>query len=196
MMGEISNLNLEILDPDSPDEVARYERAFYKAYERASGNMLIRKLWNWNDEEQRLAVKVPYNRQLNYILRCRDTGEIVTALAVNRDCIQAQSVAYGFQISNSTHGTCEFLTLFSLNEYDMHSRFAFWRLVFADLQARGYKTAFGTTAKRLLRFYLRMGAEVIDQRTIEEEERFFLKFDTSCTSWQIARGRRESRRDQ
>lgn len=195
MMDEISNLNLEILDPDSPDEVARYERAFYKAYERACGNTLIRKLWTWNDEEQRLAVKVPYNHQINYVLRRRDTGEIVTALAVNRDCIHAQSLAYGFHMANSAQGTCEFLTLFSLNEYDMHSRFAFWRSVFADLQARGYRTAYGTTAKRVLRFYLRMGAEVIDQRTIEEEERFFLRFDTSCTSWLIARGRRETQRE-
>ncbi len=187
MNDKSNNLWMGLLDTNCPTEVELYEQAFYRAFERASHNRLIRKLWNWNDEVRRLAVRLPYSQQINYVMRREDTGDIVTGLAVNCDCSQAQSHAYGFTAPESDNCTCEFLTLFSVSEYSMQSRFLFWRTVFNDLQKRGYKTAYGTTASKVLRFYTRMGAQVIDQRSIDGEERYFLRFDTSCTSWTAAR---------
>ncbi len=183
MIDQVNGLGIEVLNTNCPFDVECYERAFYTAYERASHNRLIRKLWNWNDDQRRLSVRLPYLQQINYVMRKIDSGEIVTGLAVNRDCTTCQSRAYGFYPVENNETTCEFLTLFSVNEHNLHSRFAFWRTVFCDLYERGYRTAYATTASKVLRFYSRMGAEVLEQRMIDDEERYFLRFDTRCTTW-------------
>ncbi len=178
-----ADLRLCLLNSERPEEVEEYEKAFYQAFTRAEGNLLIRKLWKWDDRRQRLAVSLPYACQQIYILRRESTGQLVTALAVNHNTSLLQSAGYGFSIASPGPDTSEFLTFFSVGEYCMESRFAFWRSVFQDLRCQGITTAYATTAGRILRFYQRMGAEIVKTCEIENEKRYFLRFHTSHTFW-------------
>jgi hypothetical protein len=175
-------MTLERLDLDCPSERAAYERAFYAAFRRATGNRLIRQLWLFDDAAGRLATRVPYEDQWIYVLRGEDGG-IVTALAVNHALRDFQAGAYGFAPPSDPRGSCEFLTFFSVTEHGLSSRFWFWRETFADLDERGFHTGYATTASRVLEFYLRMGARPIEDREVEGEIRHFLAFDLRRTVW-------------
>jgi hypothetical protein len=110
-----------------------------------------------------------------YVVR-DSNGQIVTGLGVNHVLRSFQSSAYGFNLPLPRHGCCEFLTMFSVNEYRLKTRFAFLRDAFADLSQRGFHTAYATTARRVLNAYVWMGGKILKENTIGGEERFFLKF--------------------
>jgi hypothetical protein len=179
-------LSLERLDLSCPGERAAYERAFYAAFRRATGNRLVRQLWLWDDAAGRLATRVPYEEQIIYALRDAD-GTLVTAMAVNHALRTFQGAAYDFPAPPDPRGCCEFLTFFSLHEYRLPTRFRFWRDSFADLAAHGYHTGYATTASRVLAFYLRMGARRIEDRDVDGEMRHFLAFDLRRTDWRGGR---------
>lgn len=157
-------------------EIEDYEHVFYKAFERARGNHLIRKLWIWDDGAERVATRIPYEEQRIYVMRS-DSGEIVTGLGVNCALRSLQSSEYGFDLPAGSEGSCEFLTMFSVNEYRLKTRFAFLREAFGDLKGHGFHNAYATTARRVLNAYCWMGGQVLNENTIEGEERFFLKFN-------------------
>jgi hypothetical protein len=172
----MSSLLFELLDPSSDIEREKYERAFYEAFERAAGNRLIRKLWIWDDGARKLRTRIPYEDQFIYVLR-DSAGDVVTGLGVNHVMNSFQSSSYGFDPPQNLAGCCEFLTAFSVREYRLHTRFKFWRDSFADLHARGFHTAYATTARRVLNLYLYLGGRILEEREIEGEMRYFLVFD-------------------
>jgi hypothetical protein len=190
----MSRYRLERLDLSSPREREAYERAFYAAFQRATGNRLIRKLWQWDDEAGRLATRIPYEEQIIYAQR-DEGGAVLTAMAVNHPLRTFQAAAYAFPPPLDPRGCCEFLTFFSVREHSLATRFCFWRDTFADLSESGFHTAYATTAARVLNFYLRMGARLIEERDIEGEMRYFLAFDLGRTEWRgghAERGRQAS----
>lgn len=168
--------NIERLDCPQAAQREQYERAFYTAFARAAGNRLIRKLWLWDDAARRVATRIAYDEQIVYVMR-DSGGRIVTGMGVNCAMRTFQSAAYGFAPPREREGCCEFLTLFSVGEYRLRTRFQFRRESFADLVERGFHTAYATTAHRVLQVYLRQGAQVLAQREIEGEARYFLRFD-------------------
>lgn len=165
---------LDILDPRNEADVAAYERSFYDTFSAVTGNRLIRHLWLWNDDERRLATRIPYEDQVVYLQR-DDNGQVDAAIAVNLAMHQQQGAHFGFQ-APAKPGLCEFLTFFVLSDHSLRSRYAFWSACFADLRHRGLQVGYATTARRPLAFYRRIGGEVIETAVIEGEERFFLRF--------------------
>ncbi len=164
------------LDWRQPEDVEEYERVFFDAFRRATGNRLIRSLWLWDDEARRLRTRIPYEDQVLYAMR-DERGRLVTAMGVNTAMRAFQSSAYGFHPPPDPAGCCEFLTVFSVDEYRLPTRFRFWHDSFADLARSGFHTGYATTAQRVLNLYLRFGARVLEEREIEGEARYFLTFD-------------------
>jgi hypothetical protein len=174
-------LSFGLLDPFVSAERELYERTFYAAFERAAGNRLIRQLWIFDDERKRLATRIPYEDQVIYVLR-GPAGRIVTALGVNVAMRSFQASAFGFGLPDDAGGYCELLTMFSVGEYRLESRYRFISATFGDLYRRGFHTALATTAQRVLRTYVRNGARVIAEKEIQDEMRYFLKFDLARKS--------------
>ena len=172
----MSVLHFERLDTSSPTERVAYERAFYAAFRRAADNRLIRQLWQWDDEAHRVATRIPYSDQAVFVLR-DGGGHIVTGLAVNHALRSFQSSAYGFFPPQTVDGCCEFLTVFSVHEYRLATRFKFWRDSFSALQTAGFHTGYATTAPRVLNLHKLLGGRILKENTIENEVRYFLEFD-------------------
>lgn len=172
----MSDSVLERLDLTSPEARAEFERAFYSAFVQVAGNRLIRQLWVWNETEGRIATRVPYDDQVIYVFRDA-CGAIATAMAVNVKLHEFQSAAYGFPGPVDRRGCCELLALFVVAGHDLHNAYHFRAASFDDLYRRGFNTAYATTATRVLRFYLRLGAEQLDEHMVQDERRHFLQFD-------------------
>jgi hypothetical protein len=170
----MNRFSFDLLDVTSPQDRDAYERAFYTAFQRAVGNRLIRQLWTFDDAGGRLATRIPYEDQLIYVLRDKER-RIVTALGVNVAMRSLQAAAFGFELQD-TAGSCELLTFFSVNEYQLDRGLRFQRDSFRDLHKRGFHSAFATTARRPLRTYLRVGGLLLAEKEIEGEMRYFLKF--------------------
>lgn len=168
------------LDTADATAVVLYERAFYDAFRRATANRLVRKLWLWDDEQQRLATRIPYEDQVVYALRdC--AGTIVGGIGVNLAMREFQSSAFGFSPAAWPHAA-EILTFFSVIRGDVRATTSLWRCAAAQLRARGCRTALATTAQRPLRSYLRIGWQLIAETEIEAERRYFLRYDLSTSS--------------
>jgi hypothetical protein len=172
----MSNLHFEQLDISSATEREAYERVFYTAFQRAVGNRLVRQLWQWDTEAGRVATRIPYGDQTIFVLRDGE-GQIVTGLAVNHALRSFQSTSYGFCPPEHPDGCCEFLTVFSVNEYRLTTRFKFWRDSFTSLRAGGFHTGYATTAHRVLNLHRLLGARILKENTIDSEMRYFLEFD-------------------
>jgi len=183
---------LELLDPSVPSEREAYERAFYAGFRRAQWNKLVRQLWDWDDDAGRLATRIPYNDQILYAYRTAETGEIALAMGVNTALRTFQSLAYGFPAPTDPTGCCEFLTVFSSNDFQLRTKLRFWRQTYADLRARGFHTGYASTAPRVLGFYLRQGGRILSETEIQGEVRYFLQFDLNDSDWRGGRERPDS----
>lgn len=172
------NTHFEILDQHDDSAVAEYERAFHAIFARVTDNRLIRDLWVWNDDARRIAARIPYDEQIVYLARDADLG-IKTALGVNVAMRTKQSAAFGFGGEIGTGGVCELLTYFTTGEHRVGAQRAFIEACFTDLRGRGLHTAYATTAPRPLPTYRRIGGELLDERQVEGEMRYFLKFSLS-----------------
>jgi hypothetical protein len=169
-------MSIELLDCDDAAALAEYERAFYAAFERVPDNRLVRSLWQWDDKARRVATRVPYADQLIYLTRLH--GAIDGALAVNLRLAQFQSAAYGFARPVEPAGVCELLSFFAVADRRMATRAGFWRACIADLEARGFHTAYATSAPSSFATYVRFGATLVDEAELAGEPRYFLSFAT------------------
>ena len=171
-------LTYECLDTSNVEERAAYERAFYAAFLRATGNRLIRSLWRWDDGARRLATRLPYEDQVVFVGR-DERGHIETAIATNVTLREFQSAAFGFESPRGAAGCCEFLTFFTVRDFRLTMKMRFWEACFAELRGRGLHAAYATTAARLLPIYRRIGGEVLTETTVDGEARYFLRFSLS-----------------
>lgn len=170
------NAMYEVLDPSDAEAVIEYERAFYQAFIRLTGNRLIRRLWVWNDSAERLASPIPYHEQVVFIERDAD-GAIETAMATNTSMRAWQASAFGFGDGIDTDGVCELLTFFTAGDHRLEQKLRFVSACFSVLRERGFHTTYATTAPRPLPSYRRIGGELLDECEIENEMRYFLRFD-------------------
>lgn len=152
-----------------------YERAFYVSFERVISNRLIHTLWAWDYAGQRLATRIRYEDQLVFAMRSPDGG-VQAALAFNVAMEKFQSFAFGFLPPVPSEGCFEVLTFFNPENRDLRIKFDLWAKCLRELQIRGFHTGYTTTAARPLRLYLRIGWELIEEKEIAGEKRFFLRY--------------------
>ena len=160
-------------------QVREYERHFYRAYARLADNKLVRLIWDWDDERQRVRAKIPYADQVIYSARDAD-GRLAAAMAVNLSYpAQAQAAAFGFNPVDDA-GCCEILNVIATPHHRETARASYESFIsgfgYEDLASHGFVAAYSTCTRRRLRPYRRLGAEVLGQTTIAGEERFFLRW--------------------
>ncbi|TDG27585.1 hypothetical protein [Paracraurococcus ruber] len=165
----------EILDAADPEAVAAYERAFYNAFAAIRPAGLLRHLWVWDDAAGRIAAPIPYADQVVYVLRDA-AGQVRRALAVNLALRQVQAARFGFVLPEEP-GIVEMLTFFADGAHDLRGALRFRQDCYADLRARGRRFGYGTARRRPLPAYGRFGTEVLEERWLEGEARYLLRFD-------------------
>jgi hypothetical protein len=172
------------LDTGDPAEIAAYETAFYRGFERATHNRLVRWLWDWDCEAGRLRTRIGYDDQRIWVLP-GERGLVTAGIAVNVRLKQLQASAFGFGVPQELREeaeagrVCEILTLFAVGDGGLGWKLPLWREVFADLRAEGFTHALATTAPKMLPLYRFIRARILGQAEIEGETRFFLQFDLS-----------------
>jgi hypothetical protein len=176
-----------LLDPSDPAQVSEYERYFYLAYAKLADNRLIRLIWDFDDGQQRLRARVPYRDQVIY--RWRDADDrLVVAMAVNVNTGGGfQSAAFGFAPPPATSPepgvgrACEVLNVMTTAHHHGRWGLASYRSFirdfgFGDLVSRGFDVAYSTCTRRRLGSYLLLGANLLDQRLINGEDRYLLSW--------------------
>lgn len=165
----------EVLDTADPAAVAAYERAFYNAFAAIRPAGLLRRLWLWDDAARRIASPIPYAEQVVYVLRDA-AGDVRRAMAVNLALREVQAARFGFVLP-AEPAIVEMLTFFADGPHDLRGVIRFRRECFLDLHARGFRFGYGTARRRPLPAYGRFGTEVVEERLLEGEARYLLRFD-------------------
>ncbi|HEY8401186.1 MAG TPA: hypothetical protein VIK89_07990 [Cytophagaceae bacterium] len=170
-----------LLDLTNTPSVIDFEKAFYKAFVNLHSNQLVRKIWDWDKENERLKTKISYENQVIFTWK-NPKGEIKCATAVNINNNLSQFANFGFKVPDNKQGKyCEVLTLFTQNIERTNGirldRFFLRGFCIAHLQHQGYNYILSTCAQRPLNTYLRWGWEIVDEATIENEKRYFLYYD-------------------
>jgi hypothetical protein len=165
-----------LLDVDDPEQVAEYEHGLYLAYVGLADNTLVRRLWHWDHDRQRVRTRIGYGAQRVYCARDAD-GRLLRAVAVNTEPERDfQGAWFGFK---PTGPGCEFLSFMRAAGAAPLSRPGYrWFVgdVFGELVRAGFPVGYSTCTRRRLRPYLRLGATVLDRTTIDAEERFSLRW--------------------
>jgi hypothetical protein len=166
------------LDTSDPAQVAEYEGHFYQAFAALTDNTLVRLIWDWDDQGQRVRARIPYADQVIYCLR-DDQGRLAAAMAVNLNPAAAlQSADFGFAPTNAEGRYCELMNLMTTPHHRTQARATYQAFIrdfaYADLVSRGFDTAYSTCTRRRLRSYRLFGATVLDETVIQGEARYFL----------------------
>jgi hypothetical protein len=173
------------VDVTDDGQVGEYERTFYQSYAGLTDNKLVRLIWDWDDERQRARTKVPYADQVIYSERDAD-GKLTGAMAVNLNWPAAfQGQAFGFTAPDQLNRQggpgsrcCEILNVMLIPQRAATARESYRRFIsdfgYRDLRAQGFDIAYSTCARRLLRPYQRLGAQLLGQAAINGEDRYFL----------------------
>jgi hypothetical protein len=183
-----AHASMRLLDPGNATELEQFEQAFFRGFRQSSHNQLIRWLWEWDEPRQRLRTRVPYEDQKIWVGGSGDN--LAVGIAVNVRLALLQSAAFGFSIPDSLsegRRICEFLAFFSMGDHSLANGHAIWTEVFRALQGVGYCEAVATAAPKVLPLYRRMGATILDEREVEGEKRFFLRFELIRTARWTAR---------
>ncbi|MDG4771798.1 hypothetical protein [Solwaraspora sp. WMMD792] len=181
-----------VLDPADPAQVSEYEQDFYRAYAGLTDNRLVRLIWEWDDTARRLRTRIPYQDQIVYCWR-EGTGRLIGAMAVSVVADrELQSASFGFRPPASAGAdrgggrVCEILNVMSAGGGHVWTRVTYTGFIrdfgYRDLVARGYDLAYATCTRRRLRPYLLLGAELLDRRSIDGEERMFLRWPIGAMS--------------
>lgn len=175
--------NYGTLDLNDPAQVSEYEYHFYLAYAGLTDNTLVRLIWDWDDVRRRLKTRIPYSDQIIYSWRDSD-DRLVVVMAVNVNPDRGfQGAVFGFtpQLTSSEFGggrSCEILNVMTTDHHHggaLSSYYAFIRdFCYGGLVSRGFDVAYSTCTRRLLKPYLRLGAKLLEQNSVNGEERFFL----------------------
>ena len=163
---------LDLLDER---QIRAFERAFYRAFSRSKGNLLVRKLWIWNDEEGRLKTRIPYSAQKIFV-SWDESGEVDTAVAFNCSSDYFQAGFFGFERPLCYDSAYEVLAFYSRCDQKFRElRHFMWHCaLYCDRQGVPWIDA--TCTDRLLRAYQRVGGVLQSTVVINGEARHHLRF--------------------
>lgn len=172
----MNGCKIEVLNPSDPAAVHEYEAAFYHAFARVKTNRLVQKLWLWDHDAARVRTRVRYQDQLICILRDQ-AGRLRSAMAFNVELRQFQAASYGFVAPSAPSASFEVLTFFASATQTFAMCRNFWSSCLALLRKRGLTTGYATTAPRPLPMYRRAGWRILQEKEIESEKRYFLRYE-------------------
>ena len=165
-----------------PAVVEHYERTLYQSFfPILQRNPLIRDLWIWDDQQKRLRTQVPYEDQWVVALTHGIEQCYCISVGINlRVDRYWQSGSYEFPQPTPACSACEFLIMAHGDAPIQHGPTVIRKLVteylLPQLQQRGFEAAYATCADHLLRLYLRMGADKMDEREVNAYPRHLLRW--------------------
>jgi hypothetical protein len=177
-----SPIQLSVLDFSDNDDIARYEKSFFKSFYKKDISDLI-SIWDFDEKNRRAHTKIPYSDQEIYVAKI-DT-EIVSGMAVNYNMKnQLQLEMLGFKIDKTQMNIAEGLVMFNLVTFYENVSVAFKIRDFAQsrMNLRLVKKTYGTCPKKLVKGYLFLGWNVIDEKLVHGQLEYLLekKSDILC----------------
>jgi hypothetical protein len=169
-----------LADLSDPAQNVAFESSFYKAFSKIKTQGLLREIWNWDDRNQRISLKIP--AAATHIFHMDDgEGKSLFYVGGNYDPDAfSQFRHFGFEKPAFITKYVEVITLFATEHFNGNLA----ALAIEFLQPYCYRHAKGsghshllsTCAPPLLSLYLRWGWELLETKIIRGETRHFLLF--------------------
>ncbi|MBE9048358.1 hypothetical protein IQ255_28890 [Pleurocapsales cyanobacterium LEGE 10410] len=163
----------------SETEIIEYERALYREFTRKNPHNWLCRNYLLIDGD-RYRASIPYSNQSIYGIY-RGT-ELISAVAIgfNTGCqMQFEAVGFSLEPELTNCNYCEVLTFFIAQDKH-HNYFQIIKhlkqVVITDLKARNIAFGLANCTKNLLPLYLRMGWNIIEQKTLEKKTKYLIKF--------------------
>lgn len=173
------------IDTNNDADVEMFEKSFYKAFVDLHSNQLIKKIWDWDSNRERLRTKIPYSDLEIYSWRNND-DTIKSAIAANVNVDITQFSQFGFSYpADGVQPHCEIVAFFTdnsnrTNGIHLNSIFLKSHCV-PYIHSKGFKSLYSTCAEKPLNTYLRWGWQVLEETIIENEKRYFIYFDIEAS---------------
>lgn len=169
-----------VLSLSEPAEVSAFENAFYAAFSFIGNQALIRQIWNWNDAEESISLKVHYRHTL-ITYQLNTEGEVSAYVVGYEPGHFSQFEFYGFNApayaGNYFEVAALFATIKGRNKGIWLKEHFIKPFCIPLLVERGFHCMLATCAPKLLPMYMRWGWKLLESKTIESETRHFLYYD-------------------
>jgi len=167
-----------LLDHTDVLAVRAFEQNFYTAFKQITHQNLIRKIWDWDDIDQRISLKCPLSSATIFAWHQGDTPCFYAVGSFDREAF-SQLGFYGFEKPADVGHYCEIFTLFSTSSLRTSifevERFFLEPACYAYARSQGATHLLATCSSRLLKLYRRWQWEVLEVKVIAGEERYFIK---------------------
>lgn len=156
-----------------------FEKSFYTAYSPVKQQKLIRQIWIWDDEKQRISLRCPISSAIIFVWFENGRPGFYVAGSFDRTTF-SQLDYYGFQKPNDVGIYGEVLTLHPtpwLTTSILKLDAVFLKpFCYAYAKSHGATHLLATCSKAMLTLYKRWGWLVLESKTIKGEERFFIQY--------------------
>lgn len=175
LLREITLPFTEVLKSSINNERLAYERKFYNAFVNFKKKKLLKKIWDFDDENYKIKAKIAYEEQVIFKLFYHGYGWI-GSIALNSAMINTQMSQYGFSIPKKfdINTVIEVITIFTDKIFFGKK---YWHPFFYEVYNTGTKFLIATSPPELLKVYKKMGWKVLEKREIGEEIRYLIYVD-------------------
>jgi len=181
-------MNLDTL-PDSEAEsqiqdqanIVQFEHDFYSAYKDLEHTDLLREIWNWDDEHERIRLRIPYDKLRIYKWLGPENKCFCYVVGTDLPTGFSQVEYFGFRIPEQKQPAAEALSLFISPDFPysttkLNQQFI-QQVCLKKERERGIEVIYATCALRLLPLYIRWGWRLRDTRIINNQVRYFISCD-------------------
>lgn len=162
---------------------AEFEHFFYLAFNQRKNQDLIRQIWSWDDDKQRISLKEPLDKvSVHAFYDEQEQAQLYIAGAESPTF--SQYTHFGFKTPDNTGRLLEIYTLFSTP--DTNRGLAYMNKSglqghsLPHLKKEGFDTLLATCNDRLLGLYLRWGWQRLDSKSFDGGvNRHFIKYSLS-----------------
>lgn len=172
---ENSKVSSVLVTPSS--DLRHFQESFYEAFIDLPAG-LLRQIWIWDDEKKRVNLRAREEDAVIHAWVCEEKILGFAAGVADEGTYFSQYRHFGF--SYPGHERCfEVLTLFRCRQFlslgmDMNTDFLIPQC-YPFLREKNFETVLGTCTERVLPVYKRWGWELLEEKSIGEYRRFFIR---------------------
>ncbi len=176
-----SSMDSPLLHPDDLAGIEQFEKNFFKAFVDLPGNFLLKEVWNWDFEQQRIRLKQDYTDLTIFQWLSEDKQDYFYVAGADVPAMNSQLSFYGFTPPTEGKKCSEVMTLFlspgfPYSMQELETQFI-REICFRKEKERGIERLFATTAKRFLPLYLNWGWVLVEERDVRGQMRYFIRMD-------------------
>ncbi len=171
-------VSASLIDPNNLQAIESFEKSFYTAYRNIEQQKLIRQIWVWDDKEERIALRCPLESSTIFAWLENGIPSFYAVGTFDRT-VFSQLDYYGFQKPEGVGHYCEVFTIYATTNLEA-SIFEIEKIFLKPFcyeyaKEQGATQLLATCSKAMLTLYKRWGWDVLDTKSIEGEERFFIQ---------------------